>query len=110
MLFALPFDEAAVDEWHSEVIIASAPDRAPAPSVPRWLPYALTGAGAAAALTGAGLGVSSYVLAGQARDGQQRLAAAPRIEARNHAAVATGVAGLVALGVGLAWAWWWSRP
>jgi hypothetical protein len=108
MLFALPFGEAAVDSWHSDLVISTAVDRPPAR--PRWLPLALTGAGATAALVGAGLGVSSYVMAGQADSGLKRLQAAPRIEARNHAALATGVAGLVAAGVGLAWAWWWSRP
>jgi hypothetical protein len=107
MLFALPFGEAAVDSWHSDVVISTAVDR---PARSRWLPLAVTGAGATAALVGAGLGISSYVMAGHADSGQQRLEAAPRIQARNQAALATGVAGLVAAGVGLAWAWWWSRP
>jgi hypothetical protein len=111
MLFTLPFGEASVDEWHEEVTItAGAPPERALPARPGWLPWSLTGAGAAAALVGAGLGASSYVMAAQAHDGSARLAAAPRIEGRNHAAVATGVAGLVAVGVGLAWAWWWSRP
>jgi hypothetical protein len=117
-LFARPFDGGAVARFRAEadvdVALASAPGDRAASAVggrPRWLPFTLVAAGAAAALTGAGLGVSGHLLAREARagDGQDVARLAPRIEARNRAAVVTGTAGVVAAGVGLAWAWW-SRP
>jgi hypothetical protein len=106
-LFTLPFDAASVERFRAEAELDSRP--VPRRDRPGWLPMVVAGTGAGAAAVGAGLGISGYLLASQARagSGEERQRLAPRIDARNRAAVITGVAGLVASAVGVAWALWW---
>ena len=108
LLFDRPFDRATVETYRPPpdlILDGAVPEVDPGPRLPRWAPWVTAGVGAAAALTGVGLGLSAHGLADQAAAGSglDRQRMAPDIEARNRAATFTLVGGLVTLGAGLLW-------
>jgi hypothetical protein len=86
--------------------------RMPAPEppwkAPRWLPWTVVAAGAAATTAGGALGLSGHMLAREARSapGDQIPGYRARIDTRNRAALITSVAGMTTLAVGIGWVWW----
>lgn len=108
LLFAQPFDQAAVATFQIEAPGDEHPWDPPAPARRRWVGGGLMAAGGLGLVAALAFGLSAHGLAHDAAmaDGMRRAVLDQDIQSRNHVAWVAGGAGVTLIATGITWLLW----